>query len=174
VSSERRSRELTYCAPARAYVKKSHPCIELFGSLDEAQSALGLAVSLAPKGEEELVKRLKKVEEVLFKLGYAAAGLGRLDPSDVLELRRIYEEISPSLPRGFVAHSSGPASASIALARALVRRLERSLVKAAESGLELPDYELLLEAADEMSKALFALEVAAAKLEGGPEPAPKA
>uniref|UniRef100_A0A7J3ZIS2 Cob(I)yrinic acid a,c-diamide adenosyltransferase n=1 Tax=Fervidicoccus fontis TaxID=683846 RepID=A0A7J3ZIS2_9CREN len=149
----------TTCIINGTRVKKSHPCIKLMGSLDESQSALGLALSLLPESEVELRGQIEALQAMLFRVGFALAGKPCIGESDLRLVERIVEACSSSAPRGFVLHGGHPASAALALARAVVRRLERELVEAVEAGLNIRSHSEILRLLNRMSDALFALEV---------------
>ena len=148
----------TICIINGRRVKKSHPCIKLLGSLDESQSALGLSLSLLPESEIELRGQIEALQAMLFRVGFTLAGKPCIGESDVRLVEKIIEMYSSSIPQGFVLHGGHPASAALALARAIVRRLERELVETVEVGVKVKNYMEILRLLNRMSDALFALE----------------
>ncbi len=147
----------TYCAALRERVSKAHPLIEVVGTLDEAESALGLAQSLLPQGMEELSRDLEWCQNLLFRVGFTLAGKKCVSEEDVEKLERLSDRYSEGLEPLFVLHGGHPASAALSLARAVVRRLERNLVRAVESGAPVAERNLVLRAVNRLSDALYAM-----------------
>ncbi|MEM1619177.1 MAG: ATP:cob(I)alamin adenosyltransferase [Fervidicoccaceae archaeon] len=155
----------TECPATGELVSKSHACLELLGSLDEAESALGLARALAPQGLEDLASVLEELQLMLFRVGYTVAGRIEIDERDLERLNSLLELYWPREQRGFLIHGAGAFSSAIGLARALVRRAERALVAALEAGVPLRRSDLALSVLNRMSDVLFGLEVRAASFE---------
>jgi cob(I)alamin adenosyltransferase len=131
-------------------VSKGDSRLIAIGDVDEANSALGIAISaLATEGKDaELVSALQRVQNDLFDLGAdiatpQAAGATDFAPSP-MELRIIQSQIDwleqaidvanehvPPLT-SFILPGGQIAAAHMQLARAITRRAERSLVVAAQ------------------------------------------
>jgi cob(I)alamin adenosyltransferase len=131
-------------------VSKGDSRLIAIGDVDEANSALGIAISaLAADGKDaELVTALQRVQNDLFDLGAdiatpQAAGATDFAPSS-MELRIIQSQIdwlehaidaaNENVPplTSFILPGGHNAAAQMQLARAITRRAERSLVVAAQ------------------------------------------
>ncbi len=120
-------------------VPKDHPRVEAYGSIDELNSVLGLAVSLLRR--RRLVAALQDIQNELFNIGSelasesgpkAAAGHLFLDPeAKIAALERLIDEYDAKLPplRTFILPSGDQAGAMLHLARAVCRRAERAAVR---------------------------------------------
>ncbi|WP_234507489.1 MULTISPECIES: cob(I)yrinic acid a,c-diamide adenosyltransferase [Thermus] len=120
-------------------VVKAHPRVEAYGTVDEANSAIGLARSLLPKEHLDLQDLLEQVQNALFDLGADLAtrmgspyekNIARMDAEDVEALEKAidrYMEESPPFT-GFILPGGHPAAAALHLARTVVRRAERKVV----------------------------------------------
>lgn len=147
----------TYCAALGKRVSKSHPLIELVGTLDEAESALGLAQSLLPDGLDDIARDLEWAQNLLFRVGFTIAGRKCVSEDDVRVLEEMSDRYSRNLEPLFVLHGGHPSSAACSLARSIVRRAERTLVGVLESGVEMPEGGLLLKTLNRLSDALYAV-----------------
>lgn len=122
----------------RQEVPKYHLRLEVLGTLDEASSALGLARALAvtPAGRELI---LELQEDLCRMMSELAAGEGETPPereisaSRVAWLDRVTSALEAEVPRAadFVAPGDHVAGAALHLARAIVRRAERLVVRQA-------------------------------------------
>ncbi len=118
---------------------------EVYGTLDEASSALGLAkVFTCSEGVREMIQT---VQEDLLVLGAQLSDTSP-DPkysvgterADRLEqwIAKLQEEVP--MPRQFIHPGGNPASASIDLARTIIRRAERRAAALKEAGeLDTPE-----------------------------------
>ena len=110
------------------------------GEVDEANSALGLAIAALGKGP--LAADLRLVQNELFDLGADiatpgdVAGALRIDPGQVERLEKRIDVLNADLAplTSFILPGGSVAAAYLHLARSVVRRAERALValKAAE------------------------------------------
>lgn len=108
---------------------KNHPLLELLGTLDELNSAIGFASSLA---DETFQSYFTVVQHELFDLG------GELCPphhlvitaEKIARLEKDIDHFNESLPplKEFILPGGNPASAACHLARAICRRAERLAV----------------------------------------------
>lgn len=113
-------------------VSKDIPRIEAYGNVDEANSALGLALSFLK--DEELQPILKDIQNDLFII---TAELSNQTPTDhIITMEKVtklehlidsYEEKLPKLTK-FILPSGSQGGAALHLARTVVRRAERSVV----------------------------------------------
>lgn len=145
-------------------VLKSTARMEAIGSVDEANSALGVA--LAHLTDADARAMLGRIQNELFDLGADIATPGEnFAPSEmnlrveVGQIERLESEIdvmnadlAPLMSFILPGGDAGPAA--LHLARAIVRRAERSLVKAAE---EEPFNPLALTYLNRLSDHLFVL-----------------
>ena len=118
-------------------VSKAAPLIAAIGDVDEANSAIGMA--LAALGDDPVAGALTRIQNELFDLGADIAtpagidGALRLTPAQVARLEAEIDAMNADLPplTSFVLPGGAPAAAALHLARAIVRRAERSAVAAA-------------------------------------------
>ena len=131
---------------------KDGPVHRASGDVDEAQAALGVARAEAERGSEldELLVRLERELYVLgAELATAPGNRGKLQPGVTLvtddmvaALEAAIDEVSARFdpPREFVIPGQDRVSASLDLARTVVRRAERSAIAAAPDGSQIVPY----------------------------------
>ena len=136
-------------------VTKDHPRVEAYGSVDELNSAIGVA--LAFLGDEGLKRELAAVQNELFNIGAElasesaggkAAAAGRQfaeGEAKVAALERLIDEYDARLPalRTFILPSGAPGGALLHLCRTVCRRAERAVVRLAREEAvnpEVPKY----------------------------------
>lgn len=117
-------------------VRKDTPEIEVIGTVDELNSALGvLAASLGT--DEKVLISLRKIQHSLFVVGGQLAAVQtelvsvpELSEAIVSELENWIDELSADLPEltQFILPGGTPAAAQAFLARAICRRAERQVV----------------------------------------------
>jgi len=117
-------------------VEKTHTRIGACGSVDEALSAIGVAMAAGLPGD--VLEVLTVVQNELFDVGadLSTPGGGNIAPASVTRLEAWCDQFNADLPvaRSFVL--PGGAGAHLHLARTVVRRAERSAWAAAdEAGL---------------------------------------
>ena len=134
-------------------VSKSDLRTEAYGSVDEAVSALGLARALS--ADPEVRRIVKRLQRELFTVGAELA----TDPSEYASLQRHFSVVTPemtaalerdidalnaeiALPRNFIIPGASAASATMDIARSVLRRAERRVVEMRGQGLA-PNAELL-------------------------------
>jgi cob(I)alamin adenosyltransferase len=126
----------------RGRVPKYHARPEALGAVDEATSALGLARAQSPTGRVravalQLQRELYVLMSELAATPEAREKLGqRLTPEHVAGLERLAEElkVEVAIPPAFVVPGATVSSAALDLARAVVRRAERRVVKLLHEG----------------------------------------
>jgi len=104
--------------------------IEVLGSVDEANSFLGLSASFLT--EKYLINKVTQVQETLFKLGSIIAGAkGSISKSIVAKYEKEIDEWTASMPplSNFIFPGGSPAASALFSARAVVRRSERLIVR---------------------------------------------
>ncbi len=121
-------------------VAKTHPRIEAYGTVDEANSALGLAaVALAGNAHGAMLMRIQNdlfdLGADLCRPGTASEGALRIAEAQVLRLEREIDAMNERLQplRSFVLPGGTPAAAFLHQARTVTRRAERLTVELAEA-----------------------------------------
>jgi cob(I)alamin adenosyltransferase len=123
-------------------VSKAMPVMAAIGDVDEANSAIGVAMSML--NGREPAARLLVIQNDLFDLGADIAtpdgidGALRIVPAQVARLEAEIDAMNADLSplTSFILPGGDPAAAALHLARAIVRRAERSAV--AVEGLNAP------------------------------------
>jgi len=116
-----------------ARVAKHDPRVEAFGTVDEANAAIGLARLAAPPEADAMLAR---IQNDLFDLGAdlctpedgrRAAGALRIQASQVERLEREIDALNAELKPldSFVLPGGTPCAAHLHLARTITRRAER-------------------------------------------------
>ncbi|MEP9401726.1 cob(I)yrinic acid a,c-diamide adenosyltransferase [Sphingomonas sp. VNH70] len=141
-------------------VAKDAAVVQAMGDVDEANSALGVALSAL--GDHPAVPTLLTIQNDLFDVGADLAtpagidGALRIVPEQVAALEaaidRVNDELSPLT--SFVLPGGSAGAAALHLARAIVRRAERSAVAAHHDAPLNPD---LLSYLNRLSDFLFVL-----------------
>jgi cob(I)alamin adenosyltransferase len=122
-------------------VPKNDPRTEAYGSIDEANSALGVARSLCGKKQGDLADDLLRLQRELFvagaELATAPDATDRLEDSVSRVTEEMVEALEPEidnymgqveLPPQFVIPGGTELSAALDVARSAVRRAERRIV----------------------------------------------
>lgn len=109
-------------------VPKTHARIDAYGTVDEANSALGMVLSVA--NLPEAVKTcLTDIQHELFDLGseLAVPGYRVILAEHVTRLEQQLDGFNAPLPalKEFILPGGGPAASACHLARTIVRRAER-------------------------------------------------
>ncbi len=115
-------------------VSKSSLRMIAIGEVDEANAAIGLAISALD--ESDVVQQLLRIQNDLFDLGADAATPGEIEgalrvvASQVERLEHEIDAMNVGLEplTSFILPSGPPAVAALHLARAVVRRAERAAV----------------------------------------------
>lgn len=104
--------------------------VEAFGTIDEANSAIGLV--LACEIPSRLRDLLLAVQHELFDLGgeLCVPGMQLIDADDVQRLEHALDTLNADLPplKDFILPGGGMAAAHCHLARTITRRAERCVV----------------------------------------------
>lgn len=117
-------------------VSKDSPRVEAYGSVDELNAHLGLAIAHL-QAHERFRQILQQVQSDLFVIGAElAVPVGKrpvikpISEQQVLELERCIDEIDESLEplRHFILPGGSVASAALHVARTVCRRAERRVV----------------------------------------------
>ncbi len=123
---------------------KNDPRLLAYADVDEANSAIGLALALGI-GVEEMATLLVRIQNDLFDVGadlsapVPPGGDGehprlRILPADVARLEVACDRFNDDLPalRSFILPGGSPGAAALHVARTVVRRAERSAWAACE------------------------------------------
>lgn len=117
-------------------VPKYHPRTEANGDIDEATAALGFAraISQAPQTAPLLIKIQRQLYSLMSEVAATpenAAKFRTIDSDTVTWLEEQADQLSAlvTIPNEFILPGDSPAGGAMSLARAVVRRAERRLVK---------------------------------------------
>lgn len=151
-------------------VSKADPRLAAIGDIDEANSAIGVAMLHVEDAQQREV--LLRIQNEMFDLGADVAtpdgveGALRIVAAQVERLEREIDAMNAWLEplRSFILPGGGAASAHLHLARAVVRRAERSLVAAAGAVAINP---VALTYVNRLSDHLFVLARLVARVAGG-------
>ena len=123
-------------------VPKYHPQPEAYGTVDETSAALGLARALAtrPEVKEALLTVQRDLYGMMAELAATPAAAPKFRVIDGRRASWLDETTDRfgerlSMPREFVVPGDTPAGAALDLARTVVRRAERLVVKLHDKGL---------------------------------------
>jgi cob(I)alamin adenosyltransferase len=145
-------------------VPKYDPRIEALGLIDEATSALGLARAHA--SEERVRAAILGFQQTLYRLmaevattpeTAAKTNFGHVGPGDVESLEQLADGLKKEVEIGnrFIIPGETVSGATVDLARTIVRRAERHLVRMAHAG-EIGNPEVL-RYLNRLSDVLFVL-----------------
>ena len=119
-------------------ISKSHPRIIAYGTVDEANAALGIV--LANSLDEDIVKILTEIQNDLFVVGADLSNLNLNDAKNRVSLVMIekleqnidkFELELPSLTN-FILPGGDPSAAQLHYVRTIVRRAETQTVQLSE------------------------------------------
>lgn len=117
-------------------VKKSGLRVDTYGTLDEVDSALGLARAFSDK--DDVAERILKLQRKLPALMADFASCGtepRITMEDVREIESWCDDVESDLPEehAFIIPGGSQSGAMLDLARTTARRAERCACRLAES-----------------------------------------
>jgi cob(I)alamin adenosyltransferase len=132
-------------------VSKLHPRVEAYGTVDELNAAIGVAL-LAPGLPEQFAQWLRRVQNDLLDVGAdlsvpppaggpdaepAARERLRVGPEYTEWLERACDEVNSKLEplRSFVIPGGTPAAAQLHVCRTVCRRAERRSIAVGEEGV---------------------------------------
>lgn len=160
-------------------VPKDDPRVEAYGSVDELNAALGLALALDTGGLLDGA-RLAEVQGDLFAVGARLAAtdperalrkgaVPELSPERVTALEGWIDELDRELEplKAFVLPGGGPAGAQLHVARTVCRRAERRVLPLLEAQPDLE--EVVLPYLNRLSDLLFTMARAANERAGRTE-----
>jgi cob(I)alamin adenosyltransferase len=150
-------------------VNKEHARVEAYGTVDEANSAIGLVLAVASI-PDAIRTLLNEVQHDLFDLGgeLATPGMQLIKAVQSTRLEQAIDHFNADLPtlKEFILPSGGPATSACHLARTITRRAERcvwALVRMETVSTEVPRY------LNRLSDLLFVLARVLARHENGSE-----
>lgn len=150
-------------------VRKDHARVEAYGTVDEANSAIGMVLAV-PGLPVDVVRCLTEIQHDLFDLGgeLCIPGSVVIKPEHVERLERALDAFNDPLPplKDFILPGGGPATAACHLARTITRRAERrvwTLAASEQVNLEVPKY------LNRLSDLLFVVARVLARHENGAE-----
>jgi cob(I)alamin adenosyltransferase len=150
-------------------VRKNHARVEAYGTVDEANSAIGVMLAV-PGLPADVSRCLTEVQHDLFDLGgeLCIPGTQAIRQPQIDQLEQSLDRFNDPLPplKDFILPGGGPAAAACHLARCIVRRAERcvwSLAATEPVNGEVPRY------LNRLSDLLFVIARVLARHENGAE-----
>jgi len=155
--------------PNLGRVRKSHPRVEAYGTIDELMSMLGYACSLVEYADVR--ETITKIQTHLFHISaHLAMGDGERFKlgqwlSELETLMEMYErELEPL--RHFIYPGGTPVAAALHICRSVARRAERNIARLMESEEVKPEIPAYL---NRLSTLLFTLARVCNKRAGVPD-----
>jgi cob(I)alamin adenosyltransferase len=152
-----------------ARVRKDDARVEAYGTVDEANSAIGLVLAV-PGLPADVARCLTEIQHDLFDLGgeLCIPGMAVIKAERIAELETVLDRFNEPLPalKDFILPGGGPATAACHLARTIARRAERrvwTLAAAEQVNAEVPKY------LNRLSDLLFVIARVLARHENGSE-----
>ncbi|MCH7537060.1 MAG: cob(I)yrinic acid a,c-diamide adenosyltransferase [Proteobacteria bacterium] len=150
-------------------VAKDCARVEAFGTVDEANSAIGIVLA-ATTLPDAIRTCLTDVQHDLFELGgeLCIPGHSAVSEATIERLENDLDGFNAALPRlkEFILPGGGPAAAACHLARAIVRRAERRVLSLASAEEVRPEVVKYL---NRLSDLLFVIARVLAREESGQE-----
>ena len=150
-------------------VRKDHARVEAYGTVDEANSAIGVILGV-PGLPVAVSQRLTEIQHDLFDLGgeLCIPGTSVIKPEQIVALETALDAFNDPLPalKDFILPAGGPAASACHLARTIVRRAERRVWTLADSEAVNPEVPKYL---NRLSDLLFVLARVLARHEHGSE-----
>jgi cob(I)alamin adenosyltransferase len=150
-------------------VPKEHLRVEAYGTVDEANSAIGVVLALAAL-PADIAAALTDVQHDLFDLGgeLCIPGHRAITAQYTERLEQTLDRFNENLPplKDFILPGGGPAAAACHLARTVARRAERrvwALARVENVAPEVPQY------LNRLSDLLFVIARVLARHENGSE-----
>jgi ATP:cob(I)alamin adenosyltransferase len=145
-------------------VPKDDIAVESYGTVDEAESAIGVARALLAPSRPDIAETLHHIQQRLFMVAAELASdeagraklAARIGDEDVADLERVIDDAVAltGAPSAFVVPGFDPASAALHQARTIVRRAERQVLRMGHERSVSPD---LVRYLNRLSDALYAL-----------------
>lgn len=144
-------------------VKKSHPRVEAYGTLDELNAALSLCARVVQGSENRLLLDAVQHQLFYFSAELASEGEGKsasnrkmIGEENIHLLEQAVDRCMAALPpvQGFILPGSTEAGSRLHFARTLARRSERRLIDLTD---QVPVRQVLLQYLNRLSDCLYAL-----------------
>jgi cob(I)alamin adenosyltransferase len=129
-------------------VPKTHPRIEAYGTVDELNAHIGVAITL-PDLPERHAEWLRRIQNDLFDVGadISVPEGGererlRVRPEQTTWLEEACDEVNADLPalKSFVLPGGSPAAAHLHVCRTVCRRAERRVIEVEDLNVECVRY----------------------------------
>ena len=150
-------------------VAKDCPRVEAYGTVDEANSAIGMVLA-AENVPNEIRRCLTEVQHDLFELGgeLCIPGHSAVQQAFIDRLENELDAFNKDLPplKEFILPGGGPASAACHLARTITRRAER---RVGTLHREEPVREEAIRYLNRLSDLLFVIARCLSRVENGTE-----
>lgn len=150
-------------------VAKDSARVEAYGTVDEANSAIGVLLATAEL-PEAIARCLTGVQHELFDLGseLCVPGLRTIEAAHVERLEAMLDQLNAPLPplKEFILPGGGTGAAAAHLARTIVRRAERRVWSLAALEPVAPEVAHYL---NRLSDLLFVVARVLARAHGGSE-----
>ena len=150
-------------------VAKDSARVEAYGTVDEANSAIGLLLA-ADGVPGDIARCLTEVQHELFDLGseLCVPGYRTIEDNHVASLERMLDHLNEALPplKEFILPGGGNGAAAAHLARTIVRRAERRVWTLAATEPVAPEVARYL---NRLSDLLFVIARVLARANGGTE-----
>ena len=150
-------------------VAKDSLRVDAFGTVDEANSAIGVVLSCASV-PNDIRKMLTEIQHDLFELGgeLCIPGHSAITDAFVARLEKDLDALNENLPalKEFILPGGGQAAAACHLARTIVRRAERITTTLAGSESVRPE---VLRYLNRLSDLLFVIARVLSRAESGQE-----
>ena len=150
-------------------VRKDDARVEAYGTVDEANSAIGLVLAV-PGLSADVARCLMEIQHDLFDLGgeLCIPGTSVIKAERIAELEQVLDRFNDPLPplKDFILPGGGSGAAACHLARTIVRRAERrvwTLAASEQVNAEVPKY------LNRLSDLLFVIARVLARHENGSE-----
>lgn len=145
-------------------VDKDSLRVEAYGSVDEANSALGMARALCKNAEvKEIIYKLQKMNMQLMADLASISGDAYIQPSQIDALERMIDAIEGKLPplNSFLTPGDTPGGAALDHARTTARRAERRVLQLGKKEEVRPELLIVLNRLSDLCFVLMRLEEAA-------------
>ena len=127
-------------------VRKDHARVEAYGTVDEANSAIGMILACPAARRKWRVASPRSSTTCSISVGSCAfPGTQVIKAEQIAQLEQVLDRFNDPLPalKDFILPGGGPAAAACHLARTIVRRAERrvwTLADAEQVNVEVPKY----------------------------------
>ena len=154
----------TFCNIFGGKVPKDHIAIEFLGTLDEANSSIGVAISYIE--EEDIREKLIELQRLLFRIGFTISGKISISEEDLKNLERDIDNYYSKAPlKYFILPTGDEAISHLHLARTIIRRAERRFITLRREVI-IKKGDLILKLLNRMSDYIFAIALYLSKERG--------